>query len=344
MTEVGIRAVGTFTSLGWNASLTVGAMHAGVQLFDDLSVRAPDGEWLSGAQISFPPNLPVPDRLSTMALCALGECAEALPPQVALPIVLCLPEVTEFEWDPADVMARLVSSSPIALDQHASRAFPGGRTAIVEALPHALDLLDRGHRDACFLAGVDSLVTGDRLRQLLREGQVLHGGNPGGFIPGEGAGCVLLTRRPDRGSFAVLRGFGRGRNPGDGSAATAAPSPARGLTEAMRQALAAAGLRAADVGHLLFDFGEKVGFDELALAWSRLPLDGAAEAAELFGVAQWIGETGAAAGVLEIATAAFLMDKSAMPRPAMITFTGAGLSRGAAVLCPQSNRKRNDHG
>jgi hypothetical protein len=107
----------------------------------------------------------------------------------------------------------------------------------------------------------------------------------------------------------------------------------------MRQALAMAGVRAGDVGHLLFDFGEKVRFDELALGWSRMRLEGATEAAELFGVAQWLGETGAAAGTLAMATAAFMMNRDVMRRPAMITFTSADPARGAAVLSPQSLRQ-----
>jgi 3-oxoacyl-[acyl-carrier-protein] synthase-1 len=339
MTAVGIRSVGTFTSLGWSAALTVGAMNAGVQLFDDLSVRAPDGESVSGARILFPRDLPWAERLATMALGALSECAETLPPQPPVPLILCLPEASEFEPPPSEILEGLVASSPVALDPRASRAFPGGRAAIVEALPHALELLVRGRCDSCFLAGVDSFVTPDRLRRLLREGRVLYEGNPAGFIPGEGAGCVLLTRRTDPETLAAVRGFGSARNPGDEQTAGAAASPAHGLTEAMRQALAMAGVRAGDVGHLLFDFGEKVRFDELALGWSRMRLEGATEAAELFGVAQWLGETGAAAGTLAMATAAFMMNRDVMRRPAMITFTSADPARGAAVLSPQSLRQ-----
>jgi 3-oxoacyl-[acyl-carrier-protein] synthase I len=339
MTAVGIGAVGTFTSLGWSAALTVGAMNAGVQLFDDLSVRAPDGESVSGARILFPRDLPWAERLVTMALGALSECAETLPPQRPVPVILCLPETSEFQQPPSVILDGLVSSSPVALDPDASRAFPGGRAAIVEALPHALDLLVRGQRDACFLVGVDSLVTRDRLRRLVREGKILHDSNPAGFIPGEGAGCVFLTRRTDPETLAVVRGFGSARNHGAEQTPGSPASPAHGLTEAMRQALGTAGLRAADVGHLLFDFGEKIRFDELAMGWCRLPLEGATEAAELFGVAQWLGETGAAAGTLAMATAAFLIKKDVMRRPAMIALTSAGLARGAVILSARSSQK-----
>jgi 3-oxoacyl-[acyl-carrier-protein] synthase I len=335
MTAVGIRAVGTFTSLGWSAPLAVGAMNAGVQLFDDLGVPAPDGDSVSGARISFPRDLPWVERLATMALCALTECAETLAPQPPVPVVLCLPESSEFDRPPSEILEGLVSASPIPLDRKSSRAFPGGRMAILEALPAALDLLARGRRDACFLVGVDSLVTRDRLRRLVREGKILHGGNPAGVIPGEGAGCVLLTGGTDPDTLAVVRGFGKASNPGDDQTVVSGAS-ARGLAEAMRQALVTSELRAADVGHLLFDFGEKARFDELAMSWSRLPREGATEAAELFGVAQWLGETGAAAGTLAMATAAFLIKKDVMRRPAMITFTGAGLERGAVVLSHRS--------
>jgi 3-oxoacyl-[acyl-carrier-protein] synthase-1 len=75
-------------------------------------------------------------------------------------------------------------------------AFPAGHAAGLLALDAAHRALGTGALDACVVAGVDSYM-GPETLEWLEENDQLHGAGPlnnaWGFVPGEGAGAVLLA-------------------------------------------------------------------------------------------------------------------------------------------------------
>jgi 3-oxoacyl-[acyl-carrier-protein] synthase-1 len=77
-------------------------------------------------------------------------------------------------------------------------AFPNGHAAGLLALDAATKKLVHGAIDACVVAGVDSYIEPETLKWL-EESDQLHSAGPlnnaWGFIPGEGAGALLLMRR-----------------------------------------------------------------------------------------------------------------------------------------------------
>lgn len=77
-------------------------------------------------------------------------------------------------------------------------AFSNGHAAGLLALDAAAKKLAQGAFDACVVAGVDSYIEPETL-EWLEESDQLHGAGPlnnaWGFIPGEGAGALLLMRR-----------------------------------------------------------------------------------------------------------------------------------------------------
>jgi 3-oxoacyl-[acyl-carrier-protein] synthase I len=83
-------------------------------------------------------------------------------------------------------------------------AFPNGHAAGLVGLDAAFRSLGDGALDACVVAGVDSYIASETLEWLEGNDQ-LHGAGPHnnawGFIPGEGAGAVLLATA--RGSDAL---------------------------------------------------------------------------------------------------------------------------------------------
>lgn len=78
-----------------------------------------------------------------------------------------------------------------------SASFPVGHAAGLLALEAACQRLARGTLDACVVAGVDSYLHPETL-EWLEQCDQLHGAgtnnNAWGFIPGEGAGALMLVR------------------------------------------------------------------------------------------------------------------------------------------------------
>ena len=76
-------------------------------------------------------------------------------------------------------------------------AFQAGHAAGLIAIEAAFKKLDRAELDACVVAGVDSYLAPETL-EWIEECDQLHGAGPlnnaWGFIPGEGAGVLLLMR------------------------------------------------------------------------------------------------------------------------------------------------------
>ncbi len=84
----------------------------------------------------------------------------------------------------------------LAVDGHVvelAGVFPGDHSAGLLALAHACAELQTGRAQRVMVGGVDSLLEFATLDWLIGDGRVRVPGNPRGFIPGEGAGFVVLT-------------------------------------------------------------------------------------------------------------------------------------------------------
>lgn len=133
--------------------------------------------------------------------------------------------------------------------------FPNGHAAGLLALDAALTKLTQGALDACVVAGVDSYIEPETL-EWLEENDQLHGAGPlnnaWGFIPGEGAGALLLMRHEvsEKLRLTVLaRVLGVGTAFEPKRIKTETVCIGEGLTQAFRGALAALpdGVKVTDV-------------------------------------------------------------------------------------------------
>lgn len=133
--------------------------------------------------------------------------------------------------------------------------FPDGHAAGLLALDAAARKLTQGAFDACIVAGVDSYIDRETL-EWLEENEQLHGAgilnNAWGFIPGEGAGALLIMRR-DGSRTRHLTPLARVLDVGTALEANKIKTDTvcigEGLTQALRGALASlpAGLKVTDV-------------------------------------------------------------------------------------------------
>ena len=184
------------------------------------------------------------------------------------------------------------------------------------------------------LAGVDSLSDDAALTRAHAAGLLLTDRNGEGFIPGEAAGCVLLSRAP-------LQAVPADRTLRVHAAATAQaehprwPSPRQpdgvATTEALRAALQQAGMQGRHVSHTLCELDGS--------NWRALEQSGAlTRTLDALPPGHWepaafLGQVGAASAPVYLALAAerCLRDRQA-PNSALLWLTDAGRASAAVVL------------
>jgi 3-oxoacyl-[acyl-carrier-protein] synthase-1 len=336
-----IQSMGAFTSVGGDVPTTMAALVSEFQAFDDLPLNGPDGEPVTGASTPLPPDLVGRDRLVALGLFALQECAAGAPTRPDVPLFVCAPDTESGADATSSLLEGVTADAAIGIERRQSRVFPGGRAGLIDALRTGREILASGRADAFYLLGVDSLVTGPRVRGLMDSGRILTSEQADGFVPGEGA--VALRFSVSRGNAAaVLAGLGSGREP-------AAPNERVSLTgvglhEAAQQAVAEAGIGGADLRGLVHDVsGAQRDFEDFLLARGRPPLDSAG-LVRVFAPSFSVGEIGAAAGPLAIAMLAFFIDKGVLDGPGLCLLRSEGPTRGAVALAPTERARRQSHG
>lgn len=303
------------TALGDSGTATCAALRAGLsgarvaKLWDFTS-----GEYLRAARPRLHQWWEGPTMLPALAAPVIADClAQArllglvadTDEAPALPILLILP--------PTDRPHRAADLERLVLDALAerlgrplpagSRAVSAGRTGIVAALRVAQGLLADAHVPACVVVGVESFLRQVLVRHYIDAGRLLCGANSNGFLPGEAA-CAVLVARQGRvpADELVIDGIGVGEEAsGDGGDAEH-PVRGTGLTQAVRQAVEAAGIVFHDLNFSISDSnGEAFKFKEAAIVAARLdrlPPDGQSRRPrrfmETWHPADGIGEVGAA--------------------------------------------------
>ena len=211
--DVVVVAVGMMTAVGLTAAETAASVRAGVARFAESSIRdhrfAPftlaevpeDG--LPGMADGVEPVPPAPGltarerRLLRLATMPIRECLAALPPGARAPgLVLALPTAaTTRPLDGAALLARLAHQLGGAIDLRASDASDRGRAGGLAAIERAAMMLRGGRVPFMLAGGVDTYRDLYVLGTLDLEKRVKSAAHLDGFVPGEGAGMVLLASR-----------------------------------------------------------------------------------------------------------------------------------------------------
>jgi 3-oxoacyl-[acyl-carrier-protein] synthase-1 len=223
----------------------------------------------------------------------------------------------------------------------ASRVFASGRGAGLDGLAFANSALKARTASAICLLGVDSLVTGRRLRRLSNRGELARAG----FTPGEAAAAILIVPRLDAGSMAVIAGVGAAEEPSVVNREM--PNLGKGFSSAIERAASDAGLSASPFACLVHDLlATPPDCEELLWAKSCSTLSTPAQMSVVSPLSS-VGYAGAATGVLSLLTLAFLIDKGAVAGPGLCLFSTDDARRGAAVLVPSPRSRdaeRRSHG
>ncbi|QDQ27519.1 hypothetical protein FNU76_14780 [Chitinimonas arctica] len=331
-TELSVIASGAVSSIGLSAASTCAAIRASLNNFRETHFVDSKGEPVLGAMV---PTAVLtgteddeviqggPDKLAAMFVRAVRECSEAAggidPAQTAL--LLVGPEGSRPGVDEAllrHVFDTCQATAGMAFHA-ASRITQVGTPGLAVMLKYSRELLAAPQESgvqAVLIAGLDSLLNGNDIRQALQEGRILTSANADGFIPGEACACILVVRsdaalarrradgREDEPAAAILRLRGIGLAQESATLSSRQPSRGRGLATAIAQALGEAELQAHDVHNRMSDAtAESYFFEEASYAWTRLLRQRSPEGYLFTTPMNRVGHIGAAMGPLTLVLA-----------------------------------------
>jgi 3-oxoacyl-[acyl-carrier-protein] synthase-1 len=337
-------SAGLVCPLGFDAASACAAMRAGIARMDELPYWDRRNLPVIGAAMPGAASaMSFGVRMVEMLARALRDCISRAPhtphtPWAQVPLIVGLAEEgrpgASGEWA-EDIVAGVQDRLGIAFHPALSGRIPKGHTAGFEGLRIARELLlARPDVPGCLVCGVDSYINASSLFWLDQHWRLKREGHNDGVIPGEAAAAVYVARQsaadaPARVEVVGL-GFGREAAP----VLSEAPLQGRGLADAARQAMGEAGWGFHQLHFRLSDVtGENYGFREHTLARGRLMRVVPENDQPLWHAADAIGDTGAAAGLVQLARALAAWEKAYAPGTNAACFTsGVPGDRAVALL------------
>lgn len=334
MKSILVTALGTFTPVGVNVPQTMGSVLSRLQWFDDLELLDATGEPVAGARVPLQGAKDRAERYFGMGALALAECCgSARAPQKPAPLFLATSPERDLPFSPEELLERLAlgqdQESNGAILRSASRVFAEGRRGAIRALFAAVNALQSGELEACYVGGVDSLLDPVLLHELLADGRLHDKAGSDGFTPGEAAAFVRIEITSSGDQGGILLGA---------SVSEDGETPGMALANAATGALRAARVGPSQLNAIVHDgTGESMAAEERAIALTRLgftgpPPDDFATWAPSFSV----GETGAAAAPLCLAMTAFFLRAGVLQGPVLNWFKAEGPMRAAIVMGTRS--------
>lgn len=336
MTEfsLAIKAAGLVTSVGLCAPSCCAAIRA--KLSNPIETAFVNGlaERIVGHEV--PLEIPWRGRyrLIHLAAMALNECAAELSLEelARIPLFLCVAETQRPGRDAGldDSLLRDICDELQVEFAPQSEVVALGRVSVAHALARSRAVIQAGVAPFALMIGVDSLLREETLDAYDRAQRLLTHANSNGFLPGEGAGAILVGRPAAQ---AELRCTGLGFATEQAHVDSDLPLRGDGLAYAARAALNEAGCGLHDIDYRIADVsGEHYYFKEAALMVGRLARTRRAEH-ELWHPAECIGETGALAGLAMLVVAEAAARRGYAPgRRVLSHFSGDHGERAAAVF------------
>jgi 3-oxoacyl-[acyl-carrier-protein] synthase I len=323
MKPIAIKASGMVTAVGLDSPSSCAAIRCAIDNFSETRFMDKGGEWIIGAQVPLEQPWRGLPKLVHMVVPAIKECLAHIgtvrPSEI--PLLLCVAEKERpgrlegldeqlFEAIQAEMGVRFHPRSAV---------FARGRIGSALAMESAAQLLQDQTARLCIIAAADTFLIAATLGAYEAKNRLLTSQNSNGFIPGE-AGAALLVGLADQKigpEELYCVGIGKGRE--KATIDSEEPLRADGLVEALRSALANAGLTFDKLDFRITDAnGEQYWFKEAALALTRV-MRVRKEEFDIWHPADCIGETGAASGLCAIAVA--------------LAATRKGYTRGPGILC-----------
>ena len=348
-----VLRVGLVTSVGMGAAQTAACVQAGLDGFEESAIMNARDQPLVMALLPddvLPPLSTALEqaaalgaresRMLRLATPAIDEIILGMPDTIEqgdIPVLVATPESHPALSRPLSdrFMHHLEAQSDIGLDWQRSKAFPNGRAGAFRAIQEALELFVRGESDYALIGGIDTPLDLMLIASLDREGRLLAQGVMDGFIPGEGAGFILLGREEDE-AIEGLRPLARivataaGHEVGHRYAAD--PYRGDGLAEAFATVLSADTPleRAVQTAYASFN-GESFFAKEWSVASIRSGEPISTEI-DVRHPADCFGDLGAAMGTVMLGLAALGIEDRSCEAPCLVWGSADGPERGVALL------------
>lgn len=301
--HIAIVRTGLATAVGLSSPATCAAVRAKLSNPSPTRFICRQGKWLVAHQVTLSKPWVGRTRLTKLATTVIAEVLSHIDAAQwpALPLLLCVAEPERPGRLPGldDQLMREIQQELGLSFAPGSAVVAQGRVAVAIALMRARALLADGAARVLVVA-VDSFIHGPTLSHYERQGRVLTADNANGFLPGEGAGALLVARASGAAEL-VCHGIGLGLEPAHIDSGV--PLRADGLSNAIKGALAEARCEMHDMDYRITDLsGEQYYFKEAALALTRT-LRQRKHEFENWHPAECIGEAGALAGAAVLAVA-----------------------------------------
>jgi len=335
-----VAGTGAVTAVGLTAPQTCAAIRARIAGFRKGLLIAPPHAPVVHAAIPARPHLKATSQawLVNMVVRAIRECLDGQRTKASrTALLLALPDVYRAHDGVGRGEAVLLAAiqSRLGTAFHAkSSVVDHGHAGVFTAIAAARALIEEGTVDHCVVGGVDSLVNNADATRLAAAGRLHEPGNPQGVIPGEAAACLLLTsQRGQNTALAQLLGVGLDQE------SDTALGERYAVGQGLRAALGAA-VRDAECEEEQIDFRVSDMNGERYYAWDSTLGAGRFYRTRRERFVTWfpascIGDTGAAAGALNLVVAVNAISRGFAPGPvAMCEGSSDEGARGACVVAP----------
>ncbi len=271
-------------------------------------------------------------RLVRLATMPVRECVRVLPDRaLPVPLILALPEPeTKRPLNAAAVVQALAEQVSGSIDVQRAGAPFRGRAGGIKAIGRAADVVRAGQSDFVLAGGIDTYRDLFVLGVLDHERRLKTARNLDGFIPGEGAGFVLVARESAAEKhglrvLATVPSWAEASEPGHLYADE--PYRGEGLASAVARALAGASASLPVQRVFTSMNGENHWAKEWGVAFQRNRA-GIAEDYLIAHPADCYGDAGAAAGPMLAALAAL----SGEPGSAALVYASSDHAERAALI------------
>ena len=208
-----LSATGMLTAVGDSAEMTAASVKAGISGFEVSEYKNQQDEniTMAGMPQSIYDEFAIEfgvegdnskhyNRIIKMALMAITQVFKRQPVDTHIPLILAIPENLPniSNISPKTLVARLIDQAKLPIDPEQIRHVHTGRAAGI----HSLDLAERflydQELDYVLVGGSDSYWDDSVISYLNKTDRAKAPGAIDAFIPGEGAGFLLLTRHPEK--------------------------------------------------------------------------------------------------------------------------------------------------
>lgn len=202
--------IGMITPVGANAEMTVAAIKAGISsykesdYFDDnynkIKLSCVPQELLEECLVEdvivgkLPPRHA---RMLQLAKLALDQVIESIPNDNKIPLFLAGSESTSAN-DPQITnvfLQNMVKQSDIEIDLLNSRIITTGRAGGLDAIDIAMRFLEASSENYALVGAVDTFHEKNIIEHYLQSDRLCTSNTMDGFIPGEGAAFILLSKK-----------------------------------------------------------------------------------------------------------------------------------------------------